>query len=400
MSQKFCTKCGCELKPGLKFCTHCGAPLKVEENAQVIDSPIEQPTSKIENTKAAKDCNTIIAIIAIIVSVLIFVSCFGVVAEPNTDFSSFGDLNKIDFLYFFKAGPDHLTSIYNQSNSFELFGVELTLFIIETVLFFVGAISSILFSILMVIRSIKSLKQGDEVNLKFMIIAAVVRLASILFIVARRRLSSSASYYFMGIDYGWGAILFVVSFAIALVCLFAQKIIKMVYCKKTIAAVILRFVAVVTTFVLMFVVFSPLSKTHYIGGFVNRLSGIYLAEVAFSNYSYSTSGNLDLVTVFCGLISFVFVIAGLSTSTLTIRSAFNDKKVSTIVLSGISLVSLVVASILSLKCTEQLYPSGPHVANSFDTGPIVGIVLIAAIVIPCFIASNLLEKKNASKQSA
>lgn len=51
MAQKFCTKCGAELKEGLKFCVKCGTPIR---------QPIEtQQTSKVVNPEYQSTINTV-----------------------------------------------------------------------------------------------------------------------------------------------------------------------------------------------------------------------------------------------------------------------------------------------------------------------------------------------------
>ena len=49
MAQKFCTKCGAELKPGLKFCVSCGAPVEPSKNSSSYNggSNSNQPSKKL-----------------------------------------------------------------------------------------------------------------------------------------------------------------------------------------------------------------------------------------------------------------------------------------------------------------------------------------------------------------
>ena len=437
-----CPSCGTPYEEGDKFCKNCGAKLGAQEAPKEEPKPVEQPKeepkveekpkeepavvpapvvkeeskpepvkeeAKVEEPKPEEKqsskgqmiVNMIIAGVCLLAALFLFIGIFGPVFSAKMTYGGSYQRTSYGFKYFFKDGPDNLRSIRdaNMPRS-SYYNYCLSQFALECVFFFGGMAGCLACTIVGVVKNIMALTKKQEPNIDILITAGTLRLLSVLYLYAKYANDVNAAGYYVNTSFGWGGGLIITALAFLLAASAAKNIFGAISKKDGIPGAIVRAVASLVIFILIFNVFSPLTKIVGSNGYyTERIStnGYSFAETVLSAYSQSSSGTLQTGIFVPGIMSLYFAFAGMLVMLAAFKKSLDEKsKTAPIVNTALALFFLILSAGLSLSATyayaEYAGLSSGYVIN-FASGPVAGIVLTFVVVLPALIVSNILGKK-------
>ena len=397
-----CPQCGSPISKEDVFCKKCGHRLKEEvkkeEPAPVVAKAPEEPKERSE--KPLQIMNMVICSVLFLAILFLVIGVFGDMYVFSSPY--LGLQNVYGIKYFVHDGPISLSKIasYEWAND-SYYTYELMCFIAESFLYFSGMVLCIVFTIIALVKNIKAISNKAEPNLKFSFAAGASMLPIMLLYFGKYNAGGSLGSIYLDSKFGWGGGLIIAALAIILVCHITSKIFVSIYKKQNIAPTIIRSGVALVLFILLFNVFGPLTKLDYTYSGVTTsisLNGYAFSETALQGYSSTPTGNSAYYNIFIsGMFSLLFTIAGLCMLFFAYRSTLKENKVSPIVMSGLSMLFLVIAAVCSTSATEEYirFVSGATTGLTFSFGsaPIVGIVMLNLVMASLIVSSALTKKE-------
>ena len=374
MAQKFCTKCGHELKSGQKFCTFCGE--KVHNPTKPNPNELT-PEEKEKVNNIRKTLNVVFLCVISFVSLLFIIAPFLPIAASGGK-SVYG---KIDFIYLINDAPANLKNIYNLLPYKEYYGFQVVIYVLQCVFFFGGLIGTYLCVILGLIKNIKRFAAKKDIDLKIFFTAGALQLPSIML---------NAIVYFKSdnynmIGFGAGSILVMVGLAFIIICSFAKIAFSYYERKHLMKSVIANGVSAIMLFIAFFISFSPLTTNFNGYDFYSENGGMYAMFTALQQYSSSQYAEFDASYFVPGLFVIILSVLSMVFLIIVIKQMLKDDSTLTVTFSVIALLLLVGAAALSCHLLGA--------QGMFYIGTIIGIAFIAFAIIGMMIAKSLGKRR-------
>ena len=394
-----CPKCGAPIAEDDKFCKACGAKLsqEVEKIKEEVAVPAEEKVVDHEENKrkANRVINIIVSAFMLFAATFLIIGVFGNMLTVTSNLLGTESNSSIGLTYFFRDYPNTLRQLFDAYPYKEYFSYSLSMFILESVLYYFGIIACLIFTVFGMIKNIQSITRKQEPHTKLMFAAGASMLPIVLLLLARIKTESS----YINVELGWGASLIVSGLVFTLIGVSILRVGKSIINKDNVASTVISTGSALVLFVLLLNAFNPLiTVKQTVGSQTIKLSssGIMAAESALMRFSSSTSAVLNNGAFVNGLISFVFAIAGLVMLFLAYRTALKGNKVSPIVFAGVTFVALIISASLSVAAYTSLNGDNQNLSYSFAGGVVSGIVLLNFVIASLIVSASLRKNKEAN----